>query len=697
MNDMIPNRRVSAILIVALFLMSTLLIVLPVRGNPTIIHVPGDYLTIQQAVTAASAGDTILVGPGTYYEEIVVDKSVTIVSSGGAAVTTVDAIATTYGRPFMVIAPYVTIEGFTIKAGHNANNDNIGIPVMIGGMFPGDSTYLGAAHHVTVKDNVMTDSWTGIYVYKSSDNLITGNKIYNVFKRGLQVYDGSSNAEIDLGYPSKNNQIIGNEIYAASGGIDVGAWNTGGKRTDNSGTIIKDNNIHDIHLDLNGQAGIAVYIFYTNSTGVQVTGNTIKDVVEGITAIQYTAGSMTDMLIDGNILSGITSWNIVVMNVTGGTISNNVVTGTGADPGGLRVKLSDFVTITCNKIQSHTQGVRIDGSTNVVAHYNGISGNSNGMAKNSYGGVTGTDVDATNNWWGSADGPGPVGPGSGDKVSLNVIFFPWLTGFPSCSPPTVPVIQFPANNSVLTTAQQTHVDWTDSTGITPLTYQYEALSDLAYTALIYSSIWLSASEIPTPGTPAGVYYVRVRARDGWGNTSDWSNGSSNPYKITVVVPINALSPAKMWIGLKNTDDVGTKFDLLAEVFNSDGLVGSGQLIGVSGGSSGFNKAVNRSIAMALSGSPTILPGDTLSFTLSVRISATSGHRSGTARLWFNDVQANSSFDATIGGVNKNYYLLNGFALGAIAGPGPKQTIDVFVDRLVGGNPWKPFGTWSIIF
>ncbi len=261
---------------------------------------------------------------------------------------------------------------------------------------------------------------------------------------------------------------------------------------------------------------------------------------------------------------------------------------------------------------------------------------------------------------------------------------------------TNPVIQFPANNSVLTPAHQTHVDWTDSTGIGPITYQYQAFSNATYTTMIYGSGWLSDSYIESPGTPLGVYYVRVRAQDVVG-MSEWSNGPSNPYKITVALNdgLGDLSPANMWIGLKNSDDVGTKFDLLAEVFIGNLLVSSGELDGVNGGSSGFNNAVNRSIALVLSGTPLIQPGDVLNFRLSVRISVTSGHRSGTARLWFNDAQANSSFDATIGSANNNYYLSGGGLLGVSAGPGPKQTLDVFVDKLVGGNPFKPFGTWSI--
>jgi hypothetical protein len=45
-------------------------------------------------------------------------------------------------------------------------------------------------------------------------------------------------------------------------------------------------------------------------------------------------------------------------------------------------------------------------------------------------------------------------------------------------------------------------------------------------------------------------------------------------------------------------------------------------------------------------------------------------------------------------LSSDYFLLDGLVLSPAAGPGPKKTIDVAVDRAVGGNPFKPFGTWS---
>lgn len=105
---------------------------------------------------------------------------------------------------------------------------------------------------------------------------------------------------------------------------------------------------------------------------------------------------------------------------------------------------------------------------------------------------------------------------------------------------SVPRIHTPANGAIVSQAAFVKVDWTDSVGAnSPFEYQYEAFSDVAYTSSVYQSGWLSASEIPTPGTPPGEYYLRVRARNSVPIESVWSNGAGNAYHITVTEnPIN---------------------------------------------------------------------------------------------------------------------------------------------------------------
>ena len=171
---------------------------------------------------------------------------------------------------------------------------------------------------------------------------------------------------------------------------------------------------------------------------------------------------------------------------------------------------------------------------------------------------------------------------------------------------------------------------------------------------------------------------------------------------TLGVPVlTALPDAKVWIGIKNSDDVGTFFDLRAEVFKDGDLnpIGSGLLNRTAPASSGFNNAKLNTIPLTLSAPPQELPsGTVLQIKLSARITCTGAtHPSGSARLWFNDAQAASKFDATINGVNQAYYLRTASGLGNTQGAGPKTTIDVSLNskEKCGGRTLTSVGTWSI--
>jgi len=84
------------------------------------LKVPSQYPTIQSAINAAHSGDTILVAPGTYIEQLTITKSVTIMGSG-AGKTIIQSPAVlkpdAFGNPWTIElgnAAMVTLSGFTL-------------------------------------------------------------------------------------------------------------------------------------------------------------------------------------------------------------------------------------------------------------------------------------------------------------------------------------------------------------------------------------------------------------------------------------------------------------------------------------------------------------------------------------------------------------------------------------------------------
>ena len=103
---------------------------------------PDDYEKIQWAVDNASAGDTIIVRDGIYYESITVSKQLTIKSEKGPANCIVNG---TGSEVFTLEADGIRIEGFTITGGsdgiHILSNNNIILNNNISPNFDGIELY----------------------------------------------------------------------------------------------------------------------------------------------------------------------------------------------------------------------------------------------------------------------------------------------------------------------------------------------------------------------------------------------------------------------------------------------------------------------------------------------------------------------------------------------------------------------------
>src|SRR5262245_803057 len=83
------------------------------------ITVPGDIGTIQGAIAAAAPGDTVLVAPGTYLENLTfLGKAITVVSESGPAVTIIDG---NFAGPVVGFNEHETrgavLRGFTLQHG----------------------------------------------------------------------------------------------------------------------------------------------------------------------------------------------------------------------------------------------------------------------------------------------------------------------------------------------------------------------------------------------------------------------------------------------------------------------------------------------------------------------------------------------------------------------------------------------------
>jgi hypothetical protein len=95
-------------------------------GPARVIHVPGEMPTVQAAIDAAVDGDTVLVAPGTYRENLVLAKTITLASlyhTTGDAAYIGQTILDGGGGSFVIsvdgcVGPATTVVGFTLQ---NAN------------------------------------------------------------------------------------------------------------------------------------------------------------------------------------------------------------------------------------------------------------------------------------------------------------------------------------------------------------------------------------------------------------------------------------------------------------------------------------------------------------------------------------------------------------------------------------------------
>ena len=290
--------------------------------------------TIQEAIDAASAGDTIIVYNGTYNNaNLTIDKPLTIISQNGSASTFINGGGS--GIAVSIDASNVTFG----TAGH-------GFTVTFGGqpgiaMYPNDGTEMTG---ISIVDNIIHDCTQAIVFefegtdgsYDFHNNAITDNTIYNC---NWAMWFDTSHEETYI----RDNTITGNTIYNCWDGIHF--YNDNGTG-DIYGNTITGNTIHDyleagIIMENDGQnsgpEGIIGDI-RSNNVSANTVYNTSGDGEGGggfgiqlVNAFVITSGNVSDNTVTGNEVYNCSDTGIYIDNwmsagnVAGNNVSDNTV------------------------------------------------------------------------------------------------------------------------------------------------------------------------------------------------------------------------------------------------------------------------------------------------------------------------------------------------------------------------------------
>ena len=215
-----------------ILMLAIVVLAAPLLGQQVInVRTGQTYTTIQSAINAASGGDTLLVSPATYRENITVNKSLRI---KGENRTNTIIIGNTTGDVFQITASYVTLKNFTIKFNYDYPN-----------IYP--SSYAGIRITSTSKSNTINcnniqDCYKGFLLDGgvNTGNVISNNNIandvtgqsidpyYNFWiqnSSGNKIYGNKISSALNQHgtgiflYKSSNNEISANDIYGNYYGI----------------------------------------------------------------------------------------------------------------------------------------------------------------------------------------------------------------------------------------------------------------------------------------------------------------------------------------------------------------------------------------------------------------------------------------------------------------------------------------------
>jgi len=355
---------------------------------------------IQWAVDNATEGDTIRVHAGFYTENLQVDKSLDLVGNGSAGTSGNNSAisAGDSGDAVRISSTWVNMTGFYLMTGTQGDNC---LDIRTG--------------HVTVWDCTMTTSGGDAVQLNSADQcvirdcVIEGAGNHGIALIGLFLYPFPLDCD---------GNVI--ENCTVSGSAGDGIW---------IDDYCNDNVIDGCEVYGNADSGVGLRGGTNTVTGCVVHNNT----GDGVSVNGSSHNEVSDCDIHGNDDDG-----IFLSGAGNTTVSSCDIHGNGDD--GAAFSGSDGNTFShCQIRENGDKGAYLASSDDNLFSRCTIRNNTGYGVFADY--FFSQDTSARFCYWGASDGPGGYGPGSGDEISSNVAYSPWLAS-PGGRPHTTFVVDW---------------------------------------------------------------------------------------------------------------------------------------------------------------------------------------------------------------------------------------------------------------
>ena len=306
-----PNRLVSVILFVALFISATSL---PNILFAASLRVPSEqFPTIGSAIEAANEGDSIHLTPGTFQENLTIDKPLSLIGSSDNR-SIIDGSGKS--KVITISSPNVTVSGLDVRhSGDIIEESDACIYVT------------KKATNVKLDGNSLSQCAFGIWVNGSLNPIVTNNTVTGYQKKFLS--DRGNGIHI---WNIKNGLVKGNRVFGVRDGIYLSNTST---------SSIEDNVMDNVRFGIH-------YMYNDNN---QVTGNTTCNSMVG-QAMMFSKR----LVISNNAVINNRDHGLMLRAIYDSKVDGNIAYGNNK---GIFSNDSDFNEITNNWVENNAIGINV--------------------------------------------------------------------------------------------------------------------------------------------------------------------------------------------------------------------------------------------------------------------------------------------------------------------------------------------------